>query len=122
VASQNPDDLKFPLAQLSDDPILLSQPSTSRQHFRDEAKNFKHWVQPRSDSDPQQLSLTSLTSLQSNARTLVIVLEAEAMLTRGHQVVFEECFENTNEGHFCAVSYNIFEIWCWDFEEWYISL
>jgi hypothetical protein len=30
---------------------------------------------------------------------LVIVLEAEAMLVEGHQVVFEGCFENTNVGH-----------------------
>ena len=34
--------------------------------------------------------------LQSGARALVIVLEAEALLIGGHQVVFEGCFENTN--------------------------
>jgi hypothetical protein len=42
--------------------------------------------------------LTSLKSLQPNARTLVIILKAEAMLIEGHQVVFERCFQNTNEG------------------------
>jgi hypothetical protein len=37
--------------------------------------------------------------LQPDARALVIVLEAEAILVEGHQVVFEGCFENTNAGH-----------------------
>jgi hypothetical protein len=40
-----------------------------------------------------------LRALQLDARILVIVLEAEAILVEGHQVVFEECFENTNAGH-----------------------
>jgi hypothetical protein len=39
----------------------------------------------------------SLTSLQPEARALVIILEAETMFIGGHQVVFEECFQNTNE-------------------------
>ena len=39
-----------------------------------------------------------LSSLQHDAIALVIVLESEAMLIGGHQVVFEGCFENTNEG------------------------
>jgi hypothetical protein len=43
--------------------------------------------------------LTSLRALQPDARALVIVLEIEAILIEGHQVVFEECFENTNTGH-----------------------
>ena len=37
--------------------------------------------------------------LQPDARALVIVLEVKAMLFEGHQVVFKECFENTNAGH-----------------------
>jgi hypothetical protein len=40
-----------------------------------------------------------LRALQPDARALVIVLEAEAMLIEGHQVVFEGCFENTNADH-----------------------
>jgi hypothetical protein len=40
-----------------------------------------------------------LRALQPDARALVIVLEAEAMFIGGNQVVFEECFENTNAGH-----------------------
>jgi hypothetical protein len=36
--------------------------------------------------------------LQPNVRVLVIILEIEIMLTRGHQVVFQEYFQNTNEG------------------------
>jgi hypothetical protein len=40
-----------------------------------------------------------LRALQPDARALVIVLEAEVMLVEGHQVVFEEYFENTNTGY-----------------------
>jgi hypothetical protein len=40
-----------------------------------------------------------LRALQPEARALVIVLEAEAMLVESHQVIFEGCFENTNIGH-----------------------
>jgi hypothetical protein len=39
-----------------------------------------------------------LKSLQPDARALVIILEPEAMLIEGHQVVFERCFQNINEG------------------------
>jgi hypothetical protein len=56
-------------------------------------------VQPRSDLDLQQLPLTSLKSLQPDSKNLVIILKVEAMLIGGHQVVFERCFQNTNEGH-----------------------
>jgi hypothetical protein len=55
-------------------------------------------VQPRSDLDLQQLPLTNLKSLQPDTRALVIVLQAKVMLVEGHQVVFEGCFQNTNEG------------------------
>jgi hypothetical protein len=40
-----------------------------------------------------------LENLQPDARVLVIILEVEAMLVEGHQIVFEGCFQNTNEGH-----------------------
>ena len=73
MASQNSEDWEFFLAHLLNDPIQLSQPSTSRQHVQDETKTFEHGVQPCSDLDPQQFSLTSWKSLQLNARTLVIV-------------------------------------------------
>jgi hypothetical protein len=36
--------------------------------------------------------------LQADARALVIILETKAIFIRCHQVVFEECFQNTNEG------------------------
>jgi hypothetical protein len=39
-----------------------------------------------------------LKNLQWDARALVIILEAEAMVIGGHQVVFKGCFQNTNEG------------------------
>jgi hypothetical protein len=39
-----------------------------------------------------------LKSLQPDTRALVIILEVEAMLIGGHQVVFEGRFQNTNEG------------------------
>jgi hypothetical protein len=67
-----------------DDPIQLSQPSTSRRRVRDEVETSKHRVQPCSDLDLQQLPLTSLKSLQLNAKVLVIILEAEVMLIKGH--------------------------------------
>jgi hypothetical protein len=38
-----------------------------------------------------------LKSLQPNVRALVIILEAKAMFIEGHQMVFEGCFQNTNE-------------------------
>jgi hypothetical protein len=96
MASQNPEDWEFPLPE---DPIQLSQPSTSRKRLRDKDGPSEHHVQLREEVDLQQLLLTSLRALQPNARALVIVLEVEVMLVKGHQVVFEECFENTNAGH-----------------------
>lgn len=96
MASQDPEDWEFPLTQLSEVPIPLSQPSTSRRRLRDEDEPPERHVQPRLDSDPQQVPLQSLSSLHLGARALVIVLEAEALLIGGHQVVFEGCFENTN--------------------------
>jgi hypothetical protein len=96
MASQNPKDWEFPLPK---DPIQLSQPSTSRRRLRDEEGPSERHVQPRIEADLQQLLLTSLKALQPDARVLVIVLEVEAILVEGHQVVFEECFENTNVGH-----------------------
>jgi hypothetical protein len=38
-----------------------------------------------------------LRALQLDVRILVIVLETKAILVEGYQVVFEGCFENTNE-------------------------
>jgi hypothetical protein len=64
---------------------------------RDEAESSKRRVQPHSNLNPQQLPFTSLQSLQPDTRALVIILEAEAMLIRGHQVMFKGCFQNTNE-------------------------
>jgi hypothetical protein len=96
MASQNPEDWEFPLPE---DPIQLSQSSTSRRRLRDEKGPSERQVQPRLEIDLQQLPLTSLRALQSDAKALVIVLEAEAMLVGGHQVVFKGCFENTNAGH-----------------------
>ena len=96
MASQDPDDWEFPLSQLPEVPIPLSQPSTSRRRVRDEEQPSKRHIQPRLDSDPQQAPLRSLRTLQLGAKALVIVLEAEALLIGGYQVVFEGCFENTN--------------------------
>jgi hypothetical protein len=98
MGSQNPEDWEFSLAHLSDDPIQLFQPSTLRRRVRDETETSERRVQPRSDLDPQQLPLTSLKILQLDVRALVIILEAEAMLIGGHHVIFERCFQNTNEG------------------------
>jgi hypothetical protein len=40
--------------------------------------------------------------------SVVIILEAETILIRDHQVVFEGCFQNTNEGQ--MVSYSSDEV------------
>jgi hypothetical protein len=98
MASQNPEYWAFLLAHLPDDQIQFSQLSISRRCVQDEAETSEHRVQPRSDLDPQQLPLTSLKGLQLDARVLVIILQAKAMLIESHQVVFEGCFQNTNEG------------------------
>jgi hypothetical protein len=47
----------------------------------------------------QKLPLTNLRILQPDARALVFVLKAKAMLVGGHQIVFVGCFKNTNAGH-----------------------
>jgi hypothetical protein len=96
MASKNPEDWEF---LLSEDLIQLSQPSTSRQRLRDEEESSEHYVQPHLETNLRQLPLISLRTLQLDARVLIIVLEVEAMLVGGHQVVFEGCFENTNVGH-----------------------
>jgi hypothetical protein len=67
--------------------------------LRDEEGPSEHHVQPHVEIDLQQLPLTSLRALQLDARALVIILEVEAILVQGHQVMFEGCFENTNVGH-----------------------
>jgi hypothetical protein len=96
MASQNLEDWEFPLPE---DPIQLSQPSTSRRNLQNEEGPSKRYIQPRVETDLQQLPLTSLRALQPDARVLVIVLETETILVEGHQVVFEGCFENTNTSH-----------------------
>ena len=65
--------------------------------MRDKEEPSEHHVQLRLNLDPQQAPLTSLRNLQPSIRTLVIVLEAEALLISDHQVVFKGYFENTNE-------------------------
>ena len=78
-------------------PVQLSQPSIFKQRLRNDEQPFESHFQPRLHSSPQQALLTSLKSLYSGARALIIVLEFEALLIDGHQVVFEVCFENTNK-------------------------
>lgn len=94
MESQNPDDWELPLSQLPEDPFPSTQPLASERRVRDEAKSSKRHVRPRLEPIPQQLTLPVL---RLDARALVIVLEAEALMIGGHQVVFEGCFENTNE-------------------------
>ena len=78
-------------------PIQFSQPSTSTRRLRDEEQPFERHTQLRLDPSLQQARLASLRSLHPSARALVIVLESEALLIDGHQVVFEGNFENNNE-------------------------
>ena len=93
MTSQDPEDWELPLTQV---PVQFSQLSTFRRCLRDE-QPFEHHTQPRLDPGPQQAPLASLRSLHPGARALVIVLESEALLIDGHQVVFEGSFENNNE-------------------------
>ena len=74
--------------------VQFSQPSISRRHLRDEEQPFECHIQPQIDPGPQQ---APLASLHLGTRALVIVLESEALLIDGHQVVFEGSFENSNE-------------------------
>ena len=71
--------------------------------MQDEAENSERRVQPHLDLNPKQLSSTSL---QPDARVLVMVLETKAMLIGGHQVVFEGYFKNTNEGQMVSHFFN----------------
>ena len=79
--------------------------------MRDEEGPSERHVQPRVEANLQQLPLTSLRALQSDARTLVIVLEAEVMLVEGHQVMFEGCFDNTNTRHMVTRFSNDIGLW-----------
>jgi hypothetical protein len=54
MAFQNPKDWEF---SLSEDPIQLSQPSTSRRRLRDENEPFERHVQPCLETDLRQLPL-----------------------------------------------------------------
>ena len=94
MASQNSEDWELPLTQV---PVQYFQPPTSRRRLRDEDQPFECHTQPRLDPSPQQAPLASLRSLHPGTRALVIVLESEALLIGGHQVVFEGSFENNNE-------------------------
>ena len=78
-------------------PVQFSQLSTSKRRLRDEEQPFERHTQPRLDPGPQQAPLASLKSLYPSAKALVIILESKALVIDGHQVVFEESFENNNE-------------------------
>jgi hypothetical protein len=84
MALQNPEDWEFSLTHLLDDSIRFSQLSISRRRLQDEEEPSERHVQALLNSDPWQLSLTSLISLQLDVRFLVIVLEVEAILIEGH--------------------------------------
>ena len=86
MASQNPEDWELPLTQV---PVQFSQPSTSRRCLRDEEQSFERHTQPWLDPGPHQVPLASLRSSHPSARALVIVLECEALLIDGHQVVLK---------------------------------
>ena len=94
MASQDPEDWELPLIQV---PVQFSQPSTSKRRLRNEEQPFERHTQPWLDPSPQQALLASLRSLHLGERALVIVLESEALLIDGHQMVFEGSFENNNE-------------------------
>ena len=94
MASQNPEDWELLLTHVF---VQFSQSSISKRLLKDEEQPFERRTQPRLDPSPQQAPLASLRSLHSSTRVLIIVLESEALLIDGHQVVFERSFENNNE-------------------------
>ena len=96
MASWDPEDWELLLTEVT---VQFSQPSTSRRRLRDEEQLIERHTQPQLDPGPQQAFLASLRSLHSDARAPVIVLESEALLIDGHQVIFERSFENNNEIH-----------------------
>ena len=71
--------------------------STSKRRLKDEEQLFERHTQPWLDPTPQQAPLASLRSLHLDTRAFIIILESEALLIDGHQVVFEGSFENNNE-------------------------
>ena len=91
MESQDLDDWQLLLSQL---PIDLDQPSTSRQRTRDEAESSERCVQSRTKPGIPQFSLPVL---QLENKALVIVLESEPTLSGSYQMVFEGCFENNAE-------------------------
>ena len=91
MESQDPDDWQLPLSQLPVDP---DQPSASRRHARDEAEPSERCVQPRTEPGIPQFSLSVL---QLENKTLVIMLESEPTLSGSYQMIFEGCFENNAE-------------------------
>ena len=88
MESQDLDNWQLPLSQL---PVDLDQPSTSRWRARDKAEPSKRCVQPQIELGiPQFL----LPVLQLENKALVIVLESKPMLSGSYQMEFEGCFEN----------------------------
>ena len=94
MASEDPEDWELPLIQVH---VQFSQPTTSRQRLRNEEQPFERHTQPRLNLGLQQAPLASLRSLHPCVGALVIILEFEALLIDGHQLVFEGSFENSNE-------------------------
>ena len=79
---------------LSQLPIDLDQPSTSRWRTQDEAGPFERRIQPQIEPSISQFLLPVL---QLKNKALVIVLKFEPTLSRSYQMVFEGCFENNTK-------------------------
>ena len=75
MESQDPNDWQLPLSQL---PVDLDQPSTSKRCARDEAEPSERCVQPQTEPSIPQFSLPVL---QLENKALVIVLESEPTLS-----------------------------------------
>ena len=89
MESQDPNDWQLPLSQL---PVDLDQPSTSRRCVRDEAKPSERCVQPRTEPGiPQFL----LSVLQLENKALIIVLESKPALSGSYQMIFESVLRTT---------------------------
>jgi hypothetical protein len=120
MASQNPEDWEFSLVHLPDHPIQLSQLSKFKRRMPDEAKTSECRVQPHSGLDLNKvLPLPSLNNLQPDARVLIIILKAVAMIVGGHQMIFVRCFQNINEGQIMSHLFNEESHHLWIFSRTY---
>ena len=96
MESQDPE-LELSLSQLPDQPLQLSQPSPSRQRYRDEAGPSERRVRARYDQ-------LWHGNLQEDAQALVILLQVGSVEPGGREVTFQGFFEGPNSSQLRGIS------------------